>query len=209
MTCSQHLRLQEIAEAVVIDPGSDSFSSDDRMFEPHDILSICRSLVSLSDDTSELRLAHSSVQGYLISERIRQGPASFFSVISASADALITEVCLMYILLFDKPDSLSEKSLSEWPLLDYACRHWFHPVRKLSNEPDRCNATRLAEKLLASHQSCFFNWLLVFEPDKPWIYFNPYKRLSSFATPLYYSSYCGLLDVTKTLLERGAGVAAC
>jgi hypothetical protein len=158
------LRLQEVAEAVVVETECESFSPEYRMFEPYDIISICRSLVSISEytvkcekyssgpcrldlsDTShsrfysilkwdraraarillapyctlELRLAHYSVQEYLISERIRKGSASFFSVTIISADALITEVCLTYILLFDRPDSLSETSLSEWPLLDYA-----------------------------------------------------------------------------------------
>jgi ankyrin repeat domain-containing protein 50 len=179
------------------------------MFEPHDIVSICRNLVSLSDDTSELILAHYSVQEYLVSERIRLGPASFFSVVRISAEGLIAEVCLTYILLFDKPVSLFENSLSEWPLLDYAWRHWFHHVRKLVDEPDRCDAIRLAEKLFTSHESfAFFNWLRVFEPDRSWIDFNPHKTPSFFATPLYYSSYCGLLDVAMPLLKNGADVQA-
>jgi ankyrin repeat protein len=159
--------------------------------------------------TLELRLAHYSVQEYLISERIRKGSASFFSVTIISADALITEVCLTYILLFDRPDSLSETSLSEWPLLDYACKHWFHHAGRLTDESGRRSASRLTEKLLLPPENfAFVNWLRVFEPDRPWISFDPYKEPSSLATPLYYSSYCGLLDATRNLLHRGANVEA-
>lgn len=68
---------------------------------------------------------------------------------------------------------------------------------------------RLAEILLAPHHSfSFFNWLRVFEPDRNWVAFNPRKDPSSFATPLYYSSYCGLLGLVRTLLERGADLEA-
>ena len=203
------LRLQEVAEAVVVEPGCDSFSSEDRMFEPYDIINICRSLVSIADETEELRLAHYSVQEYLVSERIRDGPASFFSVVGASTDALIAEVCLTYILLFNEPDSLTESSLSDWPLLNYACKHWFHHVARSTNAADRCNTTRLSEKLLVSQDNtAFFNWLRVCEPDRPWIGFDLHKDCSSLATPLYYSSYCGLVDATKRLLDHGADVAA-
>ncbi|KAH8756434.1 hypothetical protein BGZ57DRAFT_957852 [Hyaloscypha finlandica] len=203
------LQLQEVAEAVVMEPECDSFSPEDRMFEPYDIISICRSLVSISEDTSELRLAHYSVQEYLVSERIRKGPASFFSVIRVSADTLIAEVCLTYILLFNKPDSLSETSLLEWPLLDYACKHWFHHAGRLTDESDRRNESRLTDKLFIPHKNfAFYQWLRVFEPDRPWISFDRHKEFGSLATPLYYSSYCCLLDATRNLLYRGANVDA-
>lgn len=205
------LRLEELAEAVVIEPGANSFSPEDRMFDPHDIASICRSLVSLSADASEIRLAHYSVQEYLLSDRIGHGPSAFFSIIRRSATVLIAEVCLTYLLLFDKPHSLSDNSLSEWPLLDYACRYWFHHVRTLEEPegPSRCNTARLAEILLAPHHSfSFVNWLCVFEPDRYWIAFNPRKDPSSFATPLYYASYCGVLNLVRTLLEKGADLEA-
>lgn len=202
------LRLQDIAEAVVIDPGSDSFLPEDRMFEPHDIVGIYRSLISISDDTSEVRLAHYSVQEYLVSERIRYRPASFFAVIGVSAEVLIAEVCLTYILLFDKPDSLSEDSLSEWPLLDYASRHWFYHARRLANKSDCDMATQLAETLLTSQENfAFINWLRVFEPDMSRISFDLSKSPTALASPLYYSSYCGLLDVVKSLLRNGADIA--
>jgi ankyrin repeat protein len=210
LVCSvRPLRLQEVAEAVVLEPERHSFSPEDRMFDPYDIISICRSLISISKDTSELRLAHYSVQEYLVSERIRKGSASFFGIIRVSADALIAEVCLTYILLFDKPDSLSKTSLSEWPLLDYACKHWFRHARRLADESGRRNVSRLTEKLLLPHENfAFFNCLRVFEPDRPWISFDPHKESSSLPAPLYYSSYCGLLDATRKLLHREANVEA-
>lgn len=85
-------------------------------------------------------------------------------------------------------------------------------MRTLEDEPEEPgrNATmKLAENLLApNHSFSFFNWLRVFEPDRHWIAFNPRKDLNLFATPLYYSSYCGLLGLVRTLLERGADLEA-
>ena len=123
----------------------------------------------------------------------------------ASADALIAEVCLTYILFFDKPDSLSNASLQEWPLLDYACKHWFEHARRLTGDVDQRVANRLSKKLLTpTGNFAFFNWLRVFEPDRPWVYFYAHKYSSSFARPLYYASYCGLLDATRNILGDGA-----
>jgi ankyrin repeat protein len=206
------LRLQEIAEAVVVDPSEDTFSPEDRLFEPHDIVSICRSLVSLNDDTSELRLAHFSVQEYLVSERIREGPVSYFSVFEESGETLLAEVCLSYIFLFDKPRSLSEESLSEWPLLDYACRNWPHHIRRvttLAGKSDQHRAIAMAQQLFRPCRIfSFSNWLRVFEPDRSWIKFDPHKSPSSFATPLYYASICDLLVVASSLVQNGADVTA-
>jgi len=203
------LQLQEIAEAVVVESEFVSFSPEDRLFEPHDIINICSSLVSLSDRTSVLRLTHYSVQEYILSERIREGPASFFGVMEASSDAFIAEICLTYVLLFDKPDSLSKTSLQEWPLLDYACKHWFEHAGRLTDDADRRITNRLSEKLLTPEGNfAFFNWLRVFEPDRPWVYFESHKDPKFFAKPLYYATHCGLLDSARSLLIAGADVEA-
>lgn len=43
------LALEEVAEAATIQPGSEDLDPDDKLYDPHDVLRICQSLVSLSE----------------------------------------------------------------------------------------------------------------------------------------------------------------
>ena len=88
------VRIEEVAEVVAVDlECALQFDSERRLLELRDLLVICSSLVTISsatleysngslEETEELRLAHFSVKEYLISERIRAGSASKFSILS-------------------------------------------------------------------------------------------------------------------------------
>lgn len=92
------LTVQELAEASVINPDSQTiFDEDDRLRGPHDIFQVLSRLVTTSNEiisersdyregeiVEMIRLAHFSVKEYLISDRILLGPASLF----ATADGL-------------------------------------------------------------------------------------------------------------------------
>ncbi|KAI9775606.1 MAG: hypothetical protein M1839_001007 [Geoglossum umbratile] len=122
------MRIEEVAEVIALDLESDPrFDTERRLPEPRDLLVICSSLVTLSsgtleysncrlEETEELRLAHFSVKEYLISERIRAGPASDFSILEMPAHLSIAQACLAYLLQFDKPDSLTRDTCQKYPL---------------------------------------------------------------------------------------------
>ena len=97
------MRLEEIGEAIVVVPGRYPFNHEDRFCDPSEVLQICSSLVDLSEDGFTLRLAHYSVKEYIISERILLGAASAFFTSETLANTLLGEVCLTYLLSFDKP----------------------------------------------------------------------------------------------------------
>jgi len=107
-----------------VKPGCRTLDPQERFRDPHDILIICSSLVTLSENR-ELRLAYYSVKEYFISERIRAASALFFCILEGPANKNIAEICLTYLLLFDQPDLLFVKSLQDFPLLDYAANYWF------------------------------------------------------------------------------------
>ncbi|KAI9776530.1 MAG: hypothetical protein M1839_009511 [Geoglossum umbratile] len=203
------LSFREAVEAAVVKPGCRSFGPKDRLFDPEDIVEMCSNLVSLSEDTSTLKLAHNSVREYLTSDHVRKGPASFFSVCEISANMLIAEVCLTYLLLFDGATPLTGESLQEFPLLDYAAKHWTEHTKNVTQEPSQSALASLSAELLGSREKpAFINWLHVFEPDRPWLSFNPQKDPGTFALPLCYAAYCGLLETTRVLLRCGASAGA-
>src|ERR1700737_3999508 len=63
---AQPLRIEEIVEVIAIDiKDNHLFDPENRLPDPQDILTICSSMVTITD--SELRLAHFSVKEYLVS----------------------------------------------------------------------------------------------------------------------------------------------
>ena len=68
-----------------------------------------------------IRLAHFSVKEYLVSDRIQ---ASQYSIKEITANIYIAETCLIYLLQFDKPDSLTPRTLEDFPLVGYAGTYW-------------------------------------------------------------------------------------
>jgi hypothetical protein len=100
----------------VIDVDQDPRFDPERRFpEPRDVLTICFSLVTITVLPSLIvmgrtitvaQLAHFSVQEYLVSDRIRDGPAKEYSMQGVSANLCIAETCLAYLLHLNKLDSL-------------------------------------------------------------------------------------------------------
>lgn len=117
------LHLVEVAEAVAVRPGSDFLDGEEKLRDPHVILSICSSLVVLSE-FGELRLAHYSVKEYLVSERIRTSPASPFVMMVDSGNKKIAEICLTYLSISDQWNLSSHSRFLDFPLLRYAIQNW-------------------------------------------------------------------------------------
>ena len=128
------LLIEEVAEVIAVKIDNDpQFDPENRLPEPRDILTICSSLVttaistaeSLDGDTyeaEELRLAHFSVKEYLISDRIKTGPALRYSITNG-AEEHITQTCLIYLLHFKGPIVLTSKNINEFRLAGYAARY--------------------------------------------------------------------------------------
>ncbi|KAI9876330.1 MAG: hypothetical protein M1830_006749 [Pleopsidium flavum] len=200
------LRLEEVAEAVAVKPGCGLDFVDDRLFDPYEILAICSSLVTISDESSEIRLAHYSVKEYLTSERVLSGPASAFATFEISTNRDVTELCLTYLSLFDKPDSLSETSLEDFPLLGYAAKYWYKHAQ-IADEENGID-TLIVEFLNNRETSSLPNWLRILPPEQYWNSPSFREKLSDKGSPLYYASCCGLLSSARRLINEGADVNA-
>ena len=127
LCCSlEPLRLADIVKVVAVDTDENPFFDAERCLpEPHDVLVICSSLVSIRtkeksyplDNTEYISLSHFSVQEYLLSERIT-GPNTIFHVQRQSANALIAETCLGYLLSSDESKEGDEKAWAKKPYYD-------------------------------------------------------------------------------------------
>ncbi|KAL9045733.1 MAG: hypothetical protein Q9214_001273 [Letrouitia sp. 1 TL-2023] len=94
------LHMREVAEAVIIKPGISEIDEDDRLQKPEDLLDIGKSLFiqrSTTQRTQFLELSHYSVKEYLLSERIKKGPAAAFAIDEIHAE-LNNATCLLTYL---------------------------------------------------------------------------------------------------------------
>ena len=211
------LLLGEVAEVIAIDVNeSPRFNPDKRYPEPQDILTICSSLISLQEEVLEdndpddprviVQLAHFTVKEYLISQRIQKGRLKQYSIQEVDANAFIAESSLAYLLQFDEPDSLTTKSVGDFPLADYAAEYWTEHARLA--ERDSNLAPLLSMELLSTKGYALLNWIRLYNLEKPWELRYMSKGLDEIYHPLYYASLAGLIGSVKSILERGDDIDA-
>src|SRR6266516_2691020 len=216
LVCSARpVRIKEVAEAIATDlDGQPRFNLERRLRDPRDVLEICSSLITVSSSTikgqrsegEELRLAHFSVKEYLVSERIRTGPAAEYSIQEIYANGSIANSCLAYLLQFDKPNSLMVQTIKEFPLATYAAKYWTQHARLAGENTGATDLLDMVE-LFWSKRDAYVNCVRLFDPDEPWEEPN-ISGLKQVSSPLYYASLVGLIESTRLLLENGADVNA-
>ncbi|KAF8518577.1 hypothetical protein JB92DRAFT_2712247, partial [Gautieria morchelliformis] len=112
--------LREAVEVLATDPDGENgplFDPDQRFDDPRDILTLCSSLVTITDvdktfyqpkylkgdqgTLTELTLAHFSVREYLVWESLRtHRKLSFYHCDTKLANTFIAKTCLIYLLQF-------------------------------------------------------------------------------------------------------------
>ena len=185
-----------------------AFSPKLRLPLPEDVLTLCSSLITVSDgrsigqagaeiDSLEVRLAHQSVKDYLLSSHIKQGSAQFFALEAPLAQAVMAECCLAYLLQFQS--RLDMLTLQQFPLAPYAAQSWTEHYRYSKD-----SRTNLLDKLalqLLTTDIVYQNCCCLHNPDRRW----QGVQLQADQTPsaLYYASLMGLAPVVRSLLANG------
>jgi ankyrin repeat protein len=153
-----------------------------------------------------LGFTHYSVKEYLLSPRIQKSPTAAFSISETNAHEFIAEVCVSYLLFFNKPDSLSFLNAGakrEFPFHSYVVHQCAKHFESSSMKADQKSQFTSIRRLFDSRRDCSFsNWQ------------NALSRMFGFAgavmptlaLPLCISSQLGYVDLTKWLLEEGADV---
>jgi ankyrin repeat protein len=218
------LTIKEIAEVAAIDvQGEPIFDRDEVLIDPLEALDICSSLITVTrleekeeDDfgwspvTSSVEafsLAHYSVQEYLISDRIKLGPAKRYHMQEGKSHEAIMKGCIGYLNQFQGPITNAQLDISA--LAMYSARFWILHLKNAGDETE--NVCRLALSIFSTNSPAYHNWLWLWDPDLTIFDDCDPKRereLDKMATPLYYAARLGLGKITELLLDQGADVNA-
>ena len=132
------LKLEELHEAVAIEPGVDYIDEDTRLSSPQDILSLVGSLVSVSDQ-GYVRLPHLSAKDFLLSSEICQhNSCAIFGLKLSDGNNELALNCLTYLFFKDLTmgPSLSASDygdrVAKHPLFKHAGFEWTYYVRASS-----------------------------------------------------------------------------
>lgn len=205
------LSVDEIAEVVAIDvKGKPLFDREEALEDPMDILSICSSLVTITEDETDetsgsVVLAHYSVKEYLVSDRIWRSPVACYGIREIECQDFIAKSCLGYLLQFRESESVDRHTVKEYKLAYYCAKYWMKHAQGTREQTEGFVPAALE---LLSHREAYMNWLLIYDPDNPWLFFKDKTRIGSTIPPLYYVSINGLGKIVEHLLCKGVDVNA-
>ncbi|OHE91467.1 ankyrin repeat protein, partial [Colletotrichum orchidophilum] len=193
------LRLDELAEAVVLEDEDVDIDDDSRLTDHSIILEICQDLAHASDHF--VTLAHDSIRTFLQSEWIRSSAASEYALDAAACHQRIMHKCLTYLKLepfmsgpVDKIRHVDAR-FAAYPLLDYATNMWpIHSERFPLSDGD--------EKLILD----FFDTkkLLHGGPFEAWVQFLLHSAdldVIRDTEPLYYAASFDMTSILQLILR--------
>ncbi|KAJ5995824.1 hypothetical protein N7481_002801 [Penicillium waksmanii] len=176
---------------------------------PNHIINICTtSLVTVNTADDTVKLAHFSVQEFLVLEDAQQ-PGSHewyqFSIPAAHYNLAVTALqCLL-----DRNEPIPMKHALKESFLVYAARYWDEHVAKVGDLSNHPVLLRQIEGLLSEEFSqSYLNWLNVLAPK----YDNDILKLrldegqmtlEECHPPIYHAAGLGLEDVVVKLLGQG------
>jgi len=137
---SRPLRVEELAEILAFDFKSGAipkFHKDWRLKNPVEaILSACSTLLSVvtvktwPGTSRVVQFSHFTVKEFLMSSRFAEKNNNIsrrYHISMSPAHTLVTQACLGMLLHLDK--SITGRSLTGFPLAEYAAEHWFDHAR--------------------------------------------------------------------------------
>lgn len=134
--CMEPLTIEELVDIIAIDINAEpKFRPDWRMPDPEEILRVCSSLITITsaedDQKRYVKLAHSSIKDYLLSDTIRVGRASEYAVDCSHSHSDIATACLYYLSsTINNGETPLIKGMGKqilhdtYPLAAYAARYW-------------------------------------------------------------------------------------
>ncbi|KAK8040286.1 hypothetical protein PG991_000074 [Apiospora marii] len=203
------LRLEEAVDVIAVSPSSHpQFRPVDRMPMPEEVLRYCSSLAVLVKrenkeygiTITEIQLAHSSVQRYLMSDQLEPEMASDLEMVNAKA--AIVNVCLSYLLSLDHTHSL-QGVMEKYPLAQYCAQYW--ATHAAAVELSRQGVAPIVKEYL-SNEDAFALGYRLYSPDRAWK--GVFDEIEEPVSTLYYASLSGLCRSVHMLICAGANVNA-
>ena len=155
----------------------------DQFRDVHDLLDLCSSFVCLvgkpspwspssqflrkfdrehtaSDADLVLRLAHSSVKEYILSDGTNIASLSMHRLTSGNAHRSMAEVCLIYLNQFNEHSLIWDENLRRHPFLAYAATYWVLHYDKMPAEEEDSVVDLLLTFIDTHHYGhAYRNWL--------------------------------------------------
>ena len=202
------------------------FNEDLRLSDPHDLLAICSSLVTivvikdlswqtrhtyaLEDhvpqqkgdivELEDLRLAHFSVKEWLVKNRNATHLLPSFGASEKLAHDVVVQSCLTSIMHFTEPTDLATIAHNEFPFLKYAIQYWDYHMRALEGTSHSEDLQRICLDLFRQDNMAYRN----LSRRISWAMGDPQVQKEEEPTPLYWACLYGLLELCKLLLDNNA-----
>ena len=214
------LTVEELAEASILDPDSDElFDIDDRFENPRDILQVLSSLLTTSSEYSKIlginrleyekvevvRIAHFSVQEYLLSDRMQPSLGLIFRIEELASQHIIAKGCIHYLhycATTEVRSPTSNKFVSSYfqsfPILIYSSEYWAKHVSACGNIES--TFVELICQFLNT-QSWLNYWVGLGKIHSPTM-----MEFEQMAPPLYWATCLQIASVVKELISSGADV---
>ena len=206
---SRPLRVEEVAEIFAFDFKSGAipeFHEGWRLKNPVEaVLSTCSTLLSIVNVKTSLKsyrvvqFAHFTVKEFLTSTRFatkHDNISRRYHISMSPAHSFITKACLGMLLHLD--EDITNRSLTQYPLAEYAAQHWFNHARF---EGASQHAVEGMKQLFDQTRPHLSIWLWIHDPTVP--YWKRRERHEGpsppCGTPLHYAAFCGLHDIAKIL----------
>ena len=202
------LKLTELCETLAFDESDATMDQSGRLLDTHDLLRWCQGLITYHPGTSNVTLSHSSVRSYLLSDQIKDGPSSVFSIDESEAERLLLRKCLTYMMFTDFgqgycPNYREWKAFSrQWPLLSYATNRWASHAHALDAELEPLDQDLISKFYSTSNYERGGNfgfWVQCLYPRAE-------IRVARDTKPLYYAASFGLRAVVSSLISANTDV---
>ena len=221
---SRPLSVMEILEAIAVDIHDlQRYDCDRRLETSEDLLRICPGLIDIQakqprdqndeddeddsycDDTAAndemVRIAHFSVQEYLLSDRIKHGRAARFMMSSTIGHLQISKACLIYLCNEDfLSRALTSDCLVQYPLARFAAQYWHYHCGQANIDVMAELGTWVQDLLLVEHN--FDRWVRLHnaEPTSK-IHVTYDEQTISHASYIYYAALLGFGNILSSFLS--------
>jgi hypothetical protein len=189
----------ELRHALAVEPGDDDLD-EDGLYETEVMVSVCAGLVTVDEESSQIRLVHYTTQDYFEHIRIAQFP---------EAPSIIAQTCLTYLMFSPFAEkccpSIEELTscLNKYPFLRYAANYWVEHIRDGTDDYVR----ELALEYLSNKISIISARQAVgrerFDFEFRWYWYGGWTPI---LTRLHVVVSFGLVDIARKLLADGADV---